>query len=172
MQMAVTGGDESRDHYSPVCAWLVAVWWPIISGPALSSFETCSVPFSYPSLVIPSRRPCTLPCESCSGVSSSNWQQAFVDSKYHIPTVANHAHSLFFSHAVELGTLLKILLAADTLGVAETCLGKGVHVTPSWRMISLCNTNSNDTRKTYCRRSRSNAMPRPCLVQYPIHSCG
>jgi phosphoribosylformylglycinamidine (FGAM) synthase PurS component len=38
------------------------------------------------------------------------------------PTVPNHAHTLGFSHAIKLGTLFEILLAANTLSVTETSL--------------------------------------------------
>lgn len=47
-----------------------------------------------------------------------------------LPAVANHAHALGFGLTVELGALLEILLAPDTLSVAETCLGESIDITP------------------------------------------
>lgn len=40
-----------------------------------------------------------------------------------IPAIANHAHALGFGKSVEFGTVLQILLAANTLSVAETGFG-------------------------------------------------
>lgn len=46
------------------------------------------------------------------------------------PAIADHTHAFTFGHSIELGALLEVLLAADTLRVAEACLGKGIAITP------------------------------------------
>lgn len=47
-----------------------------------------------------------------------------------LPTVPNHAHTLGFSHAVKLGTLSKILLAANTLSVTEASFSQRIDIAP------------------------------------------
>lgn len=59
--------------------------------------------------------------EALSGISGKD-----------LPAVPNHAHPLCLGHAVELGALLQILLAANSLGVAEACLSEGIDVTPCY----------------------------------------
>jgi hypothetical protein len=39
------------------------------------------------------------------------------------PAVSNHANSFGFRLSVELGALQEVLLAANALGVAESCFG-------------------------------------------------
>ena len=46
------------------------------------------------------------------------------------PTVPNHAHALGFSHAIKLGTLPEIFLAANTLSIAETSFSQRIDITP------------------------------------------
>jgi hypothetical protein len=48
-----------------------------------------------------------------------------------LPAVSHHAHSFGFSHAVKFGALLQVLLAPNTLRIAESCFGKGVDISPS-----------------------------------------
>jgi hypothetical protein len=48
----------------------------------------------------------------------------------YIPAVSNHTHSLRFSHAVETSALLEVLLAADTLSVAEARFSKRINISP------------------------------------------
>jgi hypothetical protein len=48
------------------------------------------------------------------------------------PAVADHAHTLGFSHAVEFGALLEVLLAAYSLGVAEAGFCESIDVAPVW----------------------------------------
>lgn len=48
-----------------------------------------------------------------------------------LPAVSNHAHPLCLGLAVETRALLQVLLASDTLGVAEPCLSESINVTPS-----------------------------------------
>lgn len=47
-----------------------------------------------------------------------------------LPTLTNHAHSLGLGHTVKLGSLLEVLFAANSLGIAEASLGKCVYVAP------------------------------------------
>jgi hypothetical protein len=53
-----------------------------------------------------------------------------LQQKMYIPAVSNHAHSLRFSHAVETSALLEVLLAADTLSVAEARFSKRINISP------------------------------------------
>lgn len=48
-----------------------------------------------------------------------------------IPAISNHAHPFCFSHAIEAGTLLEILLATNTLGITKSCLSERIDVSPS-----------------------------------------
>lgn len=54
----------------------------------------------------------------------------------YVPTIANHAHSLGFCHAVESGCLLEVLLAANPLGIAETSLSKGINIAPVCKAVN------------------------------------
>ena len=49
----------------------------------------------------------------------------------HLPAVARHAHAFALGGAVEPSTLLEVLLAPDTLGIAESSLGERVDVSPT-----------------------------------------
>jgi hypothetical protein len=65
-----------------------------------------------------------------------------IDQEENLPAVARHAHSLGFGHPIELGTLLKVLLATDTLGIAETSLGHSIDITPAC-IRSVTNTHDS-----------------------------
>ena len=48
-------------------------------------------------------------------------QGLHVSGVRHSPAVPNHAHAPRLRHAIELGALLQVLLAANALSVAEAC---------------------------------------------------
>jgi hypothetical protein len=52
------------------------------------------------------------------------------------PAVADHVHAPGFGFAVILCALFEILLAADTLRVAESGLGECVDITPCYNLVS------------------------------------
>jgi|SRR3569833_257452 len=49
---------------------------------------------------------------------------------HYVPAVPNHAHPLGFGLPIELGALLKVLLAADALGIAEPGFGQSIDISP------------------------------------------
>lgn len=84
------------------------------------------------------------------------------------PTVAHHTHSLGLSHAIELGALLQVLFASDSLSVAETSLSKGINITPGYNIVkSEPDVGDMDT---HYQQFQSNARLAPCLARYPSHS--
>ncbi len=62
-------------------------------------------------------------------VSLLNWVYRRAET---LPAVANHAHALGLRLAVELGALLQVFLATNTLRVAKAGLGKCISITPGY----------------------------------------
>lgn len=51
--------------------------------------------------------------------------------EHNSPAITNHVHTLGLGRAVEFGRLLKVLLAANTFGIAEACLSKSINIAPA-----------------------------------------
>jgi hypothetical protein len=52
------------------------------------------------------------------------------EGKISLPAVTNHAEALGLGHAVELGALLQVLLAAEAVVVAVARFSQRVDITP------------------------------------------
>jgi hypothetical protein len=48
-----------------------------------------------------------------------------------LPRISDHTDTLCFGLSVESGTLLEVLLTANSLGITETRLGESVRIAPS-----------------------------------------
>jgi hypothetical protein len=94
-------------------------------------FEICCGPSFYLSWTrLTRRRHRIWPCESCSRSVSTSVDFRLCSGCRDLPAVPNHAHTLGFSHAIEFGALLQVLLTSNTLRIAKASFSQRIDITP------------------------------------------